>query len=102
MSSQWVVPIVCIHGFYIAVLIGVTMAVRHIEFKFHEFKDLLRGIIVSSIAVGMPNALGLLIFYAQCICLTSKIITLIFVLQSCNALAQFSISYTDQYDSLRF
>ncbi|KAH7681517.1 Regulator of G-protein signaling RGS protein [Dioscorea alata] len=53
MSSQWVVPVVCIHGFYIAVLIGVTMAVRHIEFKFHEFKDLLRGIVVSSIAVGL-------------------------------------------------
>ncbi|KAJ0977325.1 hypothetical protein J5N97_012799 [Dioscorea zingiberensis] len=53
MQSQWVIPVVCIHGFYIAILIGVTWAVRHIEFKFHEFKDLLLGIIVSSIAVGL-------------------------------------------------
>ncbi|XP_008796039.2 regulator of G-protein signaling 1 isoform X2 [Phoenix dactylifera] len=52
MRTQWVIPVVCIHAFYIAALIGVTRAVRHIEFRFHEFKDLLQGIIVSSIAVG--------------------------------------------------
>ncbi|XP_072957952.1 regulator of G-protein signaling 1 isoform X1 [Typha angustifolia] len=52
MRSQWVIPVVCIHGLYIAALTGITNAVRHIEFRFHEFKDLLQGIIVSSIVVG--------------------------------------------------
>uniref|UniRef100_A0A1D1YHJ0 Regulator of G-protein signaling 5 n=2 Tax=Anthurium amnicola TaxID=1678845 RepID=A0A1D1YHJ0_9ARAE len=53
MRTQWVVPVVCIHVLYVAALISVTCAIRHIEFLFHEFKDLLRGIIVSTVAIGL-------------------------------------------------
>lgn len=53
VQRQWVIPIAIIHGLYVAVLLGVTRSVRHVEFKFDEFKDLLQGIIVSSIAVGL-------------------------------------------------
>lgn len=53
MRTQWVIPVVCIHGFYLAALIGITRTVQHIEFRFHEFKDLLQGIIVSSVAIGI-------------------------------------------------
>ncbi|MQM22044.1 hypothetical protein Taro_055092 [Colocasia esculenta] len=53
MRTQWIVPVVCLHMLYVAVLFGVAHAVRHIEFRFHEFKDLLRGIIVSTIAIGL-------------------------------------------------
>ncbi|OAY86029.1 Regulator of G-protein signaling 1, partial [Ananas comosus] len=53
MRTQWVIPVVCIHGFYLAALIGITRTVQHIEFRFHEFKDLLQGIIVSSVAIAL-------------------------------------------------
>ncbi|XP_072148252.1 regulator of G-protein signaling 1 isoform X2 [Setaria viridis] len=52
MQAQWVIPVMCIHGFYIAGLIVITLSIRHIEFRFSEFKDLLQAIIVSTIAVG--------------------------------------------------
>ncbi|XP_062197595.1 regulator of G-protein signaling 1 isoform X3 [Phragmites australis] len=52
MQTQWVIPVMCIHGLYIACLVGITLSIRHIEFRFSEFKDLLQAIIVSTIAVG--------------------------------------------------
>uniref|UniRef100_A0A0A9G7B6 Uncharacterized protein n=1 Tax=Arundo donax TaxID=35708 RepID=A0A0A9G7B6_ARUDO len=27
MRTQWVMPVICIHGFYIASLIGVTLSI---------------------------------------------------------------------------
>ncbi|KAK1319731.1 Regulator of G-protein signaling 1 [Acorus calamus] len=53
MRSQWVIPVVCLHGLYVASLVGVTRALRHIEFRFHEFDDLSQGITVSSISIGL-------------------------------------------------
>ncbi|XP_062182064.1 regulator of G-protein signaling 1-like [Phragmites australis] len=52
MQTQWVIPVMFIHGFYIASLVGITLSIRHIEFRFSEFKDLLQAVIVSTIAVG--------------------------------------------------
>ncbi|KAK9090229.1 hypothetical protein Sjap_023406 [Stephania japonica] len=53
LQTRWVTAIVILHALYIAAMIGVTRAIQHIEFRFHEFKDLLKGIIVSSIVVGV-------------------------------------------------
>lgn len=53
MKSQWVIPIMCLHTLYIAYLVGITWAIKHVEFRFHELKDLLLGIFTSSICVGI-------------------------------------------------
>ncbi|XP_058093840.1 regulator of G-protein signaling 1 isoform X2 [Magnolia sinica] len=53
MRSQWVIPIICLHALYIVALVGITRAIRHIEFRFREFKDLLLGIIMSSTCIGI-------------------------------------------------
>ena len=41
-----------LHTTYVAALVGFTVAIRHIEFRFHELKDLWRGILVSTSSVG--------------------------------------------------
>ncbi|OVA17600.1 Regulator of G protein signaling [Macleaya cordata] len=51
--NQWIIPIAGLHTSYIASMVGITRALRHIDFRFHEFKDLLQGIVVSTIAVGV-------------------------------------------------
>lgn len=52
MKAQWTIPVVCLHSLYIAILVGVTAAVHHIEFRFDELKDLWRGILVSVVSIG--------------------------------------------------
>lgn len=52
MGIQWVVPVICLHGLYIVTLVCFTGAIHHIEFRFHELKDLWRGILVSSSSIG--------------------------------------------------
>lgn len=52
MRVQWTVPVVCLHALYVATLLGVTGAVRHIDFRFDELRDLWRGILVSVLSIG--------------------------------------------------
>ncbi|KAI5679308.1 hypothetical protein M9H77_10258 [Catharanthus roseus] len=53
MGAKWVIPVLCLHAMYVAALVGFTRAVHHIEFRFHELKDLWRGILVSTSSIGM-------------------------------------------------
>lgn len=76
MGTPWIVSVLCLHALYTAALIGFTGAIRHIEFKFHELKDLWRGILVSSCCIGMYlyDLLYQLLFHyilsgnANCLC----------------------------------
>lgn len=54
MRAQWTIPVITLHSVYIAILVGVTTAVHHIEFRFDELKDLWRGILVSAVSIGTP------------------------------------------------
>ncbi|PSS28793.1 Regulator of G-protein like [Actinidia chinensis var. chinensis] len=53
MTTQWTIPVVCLHALYVAALVGFTWAIHHIEFRFHELKDLWRGILVSTSSIGI-------------------------------------------------
>lgn len=53
MGTQWIIPVICLHALYIAALVGFTGAIQHIEFRFHELKDLWRGILVSACSIGI-------------------------------------------------
>ncbi|XP_059657779.1 regulator of G-protein signaling 1 [Cornus florida] len=53
MGTRWIIPFVCLHAVYVAALVGFTGAIHHIEFRFHELKDLWRGILVSSSSIGI-------------------------------------------------
>ncbi|CAK9172370.1 unnamed protein product [Ilex paraguariensis] len=53
MGTQWIIPVICLHTLYVATLVGFTGAIHHIEFRFHELKDLWQGIFVSSSSIGI-------------------------------------------------
>ncbi|XP_047307509.1 regulator of G-protein signaling 1 isoform X2 [Impatiens glandulifera] len=53
MRNRWIIPIVSLHGLYIVGLIAFTRAIHHVEFRFHELKDLWRGILVSASSIGL-------------------------------------------------
>lgn len=53
LGTRWIIPVVLLHTTYVAALVGFTVAIRHIEFRFHELKDLWRGILVSTSSVGL-------------------------------------------------
>ncbi|EYU22555.1 hypothetical protein ABFS82_05G022400 [Erythranthe guttata] len=53
MRTQWIIPVICLHALYVAAMVGFTAAIRHIEFRFHELKDLWRGILVSTCSIGI-------------------------------------------------
>ncbi|KAK2636656.1 hypothetical protein Ddye_031448 [Dipteronia dyeriana] len=53
MRTPWIVPIVCLHVLYVATLAGFSGAIRHIEFRFDELKDLLKGIVISASSMGV-------------------------------------------------
>ncbi|KAI3696466.1 hypothetical protein L1987_79482 [Smallanthus sonchifolius] len=53
MGAQWIVPYMCLPVLYIAVLVCITGAIHHIEFKFDELKDLWRAILVTMFSVGV-------------------------------------------------
>lgn len=52
MGARWIIPVMCLHAMYVAALVGFARAVHHVEFRFHELKDLWRGILVSISAIG--------------------------------------------------
>lgn len=53
MGAQWVVPVVSFHTLYVATLVAFTGAIRHIEFRFNELRDLWRGIVLSASSIGV-------------------------------------------------
>ncbi|KAK4399656.1 Regulator of G-protein signaling 1 [Sesamum angolense] len=53
MGTRWIIPVICLHALYVAALVGFTGAVRHIEFRFQELKELWRGNLVSICSVGI-------------------------------------------------
>ncbi|WCJ38638.1 G-protein coupled receptors GTPase activators [Euphorbia peplus] len=53
MGTYWIIPVVSLHTTYIACLVGFAGAIRHIEFRFDELKDLWQGILVSASSVGV-------------------------------------------------
>ena len=53
MGPRWIIPIMTLHILYVATLIVFTWAVRHIEFRFDELRDLWKGIIVSAFSIGI-------------------------------------------------
>ncbi|GMY26399.1 regulator of G-protein signaling 1 [Fagus crenata] len=53
MGTHWIIPVVSLHTLYVAALVVCTGAIRHIEFRFDELKDLWRGILVSTSSIGV-------------------------------------------------
>ncbi|GMH31094.1 hypothetical protein Nepgr_032937 [Nepenthes gracilis] len=53
VSAWWIIPAVSLHLFYVALLVGFMRAIQHVEFKFHELKDLWQGILFSTSSVGV-------------------------------------------------
>lgn len=52
MGFHWIIPIVSLHTLYVIALVGFTGAIRHIEFRFDEVRDLWHGILVSASSIG--------------------------------------------------
>ncbi|KAL9246549.1 hypothetical protein vseg_020067 [Gypsophila vaccaria] len=48
----WTIPVAILHSLYVVILVCLTRSIRHVDFRFHELKDLWRGVLVSSISVG--------------------------------------------------
>ncbi|KAK8657377.1 hypothetical protein V6N13_035618 [Hibiscus sabdariffa] len=53
LGTHWIIPVVSLHTLYVAVLMGFTGAIRHIEFRFDELRDLWQGILVSASLIGV-------------------------------------------------
>ncbi|MCD9642533.1 G-protein signaling regulator protein [Datura stramonium] len=53
MGTLWIIPVMGLHALYVVALVAFTGAVHHVEFRFHELKDLWRGILVSSASIGL-------------------------------------------------
>ncbi|KAJ0038872.1 hypothetical protein Pint_23618 [Pistacia integerrima] len=54
---HWVIPVVFLHALYVATLVVFLGAIRHIEFRFDELKDLWRGIVVSATSLGTLSSM---------------------------------------------
>lgn len=53
MGVYWIIPFLFLHTLYVASLVGFMAAIRHIEFRFDELRDLWQGIIVSASSIGL-------------------------------------------------
>ncbi|PHT34280.1 Regulator of G-protein signaling 1 [Capsicum baccatum] len=53
MGTRWIIPVMVLHALYVVALIAFTGAMHHVEFRFHELKDLWRGILVSAASIGI-------------------------------------------------
>ncbi|XP_059292657.1 regulator of G-protein signaling 1 [Lycium ferocissimum] len=53
MGTPWIIPVMGLHAVYVVALITFTWAVHHVEFRFHELKDLWRGSLVSVASIGI-------------------------------------------------
>ncbi|KAI3452634.1 hypothetical protein Pfo_009298 [Paulownia fortunei] len=101
MGTRWIIPVICLHALYVAALVGFTGAVRHIEFRFHELKDLRRGILVSTCSIGIWVVAYILNETHEDISLVQIISrSLLLVMTSVLLLAFFSISISQPLVSL--
>lgn len=64
MGTRWIIPVMGLHALYVVALIAFTGAMHHVEFRFHELKDLWRGILVSAASIGLFLSISLLGFFA--------------------------------------
>uniref|UniRef100_A0A3Q7GFJ6 RGS domain-containing protein n=1 Tax=Solanum lycopersicum TaxID=4081 RepID=A0A3Q7GFJ6_SOLLC len=55
MGTLWIIIVMGLHALYVVALIAFAGAVHHVEFRFHELKDLWRGILVSSASIGVQE-----------------------------------------------
>ncbi|KAH9318493.1 hypothetical protein KI387_020262 [Taxus chinensis] len=53
LGKLWIIPVALLHVFYLSVLVGITWMIRNIEFKFDEFKDLVKGVTITLIFLGV-------------------------------------------------
>ncbi|PHU03188.1 Regulator of G-protein signaling 1 [Capsicum chinense] len=53
MGTRWIIPVMGLHALYVVALIAFTGAMHHVEFRFHELKDLWRGILLSAASIGI-------------------------------------------------
>ncbi|XVE74882.1 hypothetical protein DITRI_Ditri12bG0054100 [Diplodiscus trichospermus] len=53
LRPYWIIPVAFLHMLYVTVLVGFTRAIRHIEFRFDELRDLWQGILVSASLLGV-------------------------------------------------
>ncbi|KAL5552704.1 hypothetical protein UlMin_040105 [Ulmus minor] len=53
MGLHWIFPVVSLHAMYVVALVGFTGAIRHIEFRFDEVRDLWQGILLSASSIGV-------------------------------------------------
>ncbi|KAL0657985.1 hypothetical protein Bca4012_078570 [Brassica carinata] len=51
LGLQWTFPVAGLHALYVLALVAFTRAVRHVEFRFDELRDLWKGILVSAASV---------------------------------------------------
>ncbi|KAJ4877926.1 Regulator of G-protein signaling 1 [Raphanus sativus] len=53
MGLEWTLPVTGLHALYVLALLALTRAIRHVEFRFDELKDLWKGILVSATSVAL-------------------------------------------------
>lgn len=51
LGLQWTFPVAGLHALYVLALVAFTRAIRHVEFRFDELRDLWKGILVSGASV---------------------------------------------------
>lgn len=115
MRPQWIAPIMSLHILYVATLIVLTWAVRHIEFRFDELRDLWKGVIVSASSIGVwlsayitneihEEILGLQVASRFLLLVTASILVLTFfsISSSQPLLSQISLRKREslEYDSM--
>ncbi|KAF8100900.1 hypothetical protein N665_0214s0059 [Sinapis alba] len=53
MGLEWTIPVAGLHALYVLALLAFTRAIRHVEFRFDELRDLWKGILVSATSVAI-------------------------------------------------
>ncbi|XP_055810430.1 regulator of G-protein signaling 1 [Solanum dulcamara] len=53
LGTLCIILVMGLHALYVVALIAFAGALHHVEFRFHELKDLWRGILVSSASIGV-------------------------------------------------
>lgn len=53
MGLRWTFPVAGLHALYVIALVAFTRAIRHVEFRFDELRDLWKGILVSATSIGI-------------------------------------------------
>ncbi|KAG2276318.1 hypothetical protein Bca4012_043459 [Brassica carinata] len=53
MGLEWTLPVAGLNALYVLALLAFTRAIRHVEFRFDELRDLWKGILVSATSVAL-------------------------------------------------